>query len=161
MLEVDRWQASTTEDPHYITVDLQTHLGNPARSADYLAILGHNLGSINASVVLQYSTDNFTADVVDAFAPEAVLSDTVFLKGFAMTPAVRYWRLKITGHSGAPFMGICIWGEATELDYATAPFDPHAEEVRATVNTSQGGYMTGVHAKHSERGFALTFNDAD
>jgi hypothetical protein len=161
MLETDLWQASDITDPHYITVDLQTHLGYPARGADYLAVLGHNLGSIGATVGLEYSTDNFAADINDAFTPVAVTSDTVFLKEFAATPGYRYWRLKITGHSSPPYLTLCIWGSATELDYATSSFDPNAELVKANMNITQGGYMAGAHTRYSERGFPITFHDAD
>lgn len=159
MLEVNKWKAANTTSPHYITVDLQA--GNPTKTADYLAILGHNLYSAGATVVLQYSTDNFAADINDAFTAEAVPADSVYLKEFTQTASKRYWRLKLTGHTVAPYMAICIWGNRTELDYASASFDPHAQEAKSTVNMSYGGYVTGMHTTHTERTLALSFDDAD
>ncbi len=158
MLEVDRWAAADPSDPQYITVD--TGEGRQ-RTADYIAILGHNLKAIGASVALQYSADNFSSDINDSFPPEAVAADSVYLKEFTSPGAKRYWRLKITGHSGAPYMAICVWGNSTELDYATSGFDPYGEEARLNENLSQGGYVTGAHVKYAERSFSLRFEDAD
>ena len=158
MLEVDMWLAADATSPCYITYDAGT--GNTG-SADYLAILGHNLGTIGATVVLQYSNDGFTADINDAFAPEAVTADTVYLREFTNPGPKRYWRLKISGAAAPPNLTVCIWGGKTELDYATASFDPHGQEVKASVNLSQGGYLTGVHKKYTERQMTLTFHDAD
>jgi hypothetical protein len=58
-------------------------------------------------------------------------------------------------------MAICIWGDKTELDYATASYDPYAQNVKANVGLSQGGYVTGIHEKYTERSLALRFADAD
>lgn len=160
MTEVNRWSATNTASPHYVTVDLGA--GNPARSADYLAIIGHNLKTIGAAVTLQYSADNFAADVNDSFTPETAGADAVYLKEFTQTAAKRYWRLKITGTlTAAPCMAICIWGNRTELDYASSSFDPHAQDVKANVNISYGGYVTGVHTMYTERSMSLKFEDAD
>ncbi len=159
MFETNIWKAADTTSPVYLTLDLGA--GNTA-DADYLAIIGHNLNTIGATVTLQYSTDNFAADVNDAFTGEAPSADTVYLKEFTAPGAKRYWRLKISGTlSVAPYLAICIWGEETELDYATAFFDPHAENVKATVGMSQGGYVTGIHEKYAERMLSLKFHDAD
>ncbi len=159
MLEVNKWKAANTTSPHYITVDLQA--GNPTKTADYLAVLGHNLYTAGATITLQYSSDNFAADINDAFTAETVMSDAVYLKDFTQTPSRRYWRVKLTGITVAPYMAICIWGDKTELGYASASFDPHAQEVKAQINQSYGGYVTGVHATHTERSMRLRFEDAD
>ncbi|MBI5491992.1 MAG: hypothetical protein HY893_03570 [Deltaproteobacteria bacterium] len=158
MLEVNRWAATDSAGPQYLTVDCGVGM---ERTADYVAIFGHNLGSIGASVSLQYSTDNFSADVNDAFAPEAVPADSVYLKEFTPPGARRYWRLKINGHTGAPYIAVCVWGNKTELDYATSGFDPYGEEVRCNENLSQGGFVSGVHVKYAERSFSIRFEDAD
>ncbi len=73
----------------------------------------------------------------------------------------RHWRLKMSGLGTAPHMNICIWGDKTELDYATAAFDPHGEQVRSEVNVSNTGYIMGVHTRYSERRISLAFREAD
>lgn len=158
-LETNRWMASDTTDPHYVKVDLNT--GNPLKSADYAAIIGHNLNSAGASVSLECSADDFAADITVALAPFSPSSDKAVLKEFTQTPGKRYWRLKITGMTVPVYMAVCAWGLKTELDYASASFDPHGEERRANVNLSYGGYVAGVHAQWSERQMTLRFEDAD
>lgn len=78
MLEGDRWEATDTTSPQYLTYDAGA--GNTA-TMDYLAILGHNLGSTGAELSLEASNDNFTTTVVlDAYIPSA---DTVQLRELA------------------------------------------------------------------------------
>src|SRR3989337_1893899 len=157
-LETNMWKAANTAVPMYVTYDSGS--GNTT-SPDYLIILGHNFNTIGASIKLQYSTDNFAADINDAFAYFAPSADTVILKEFTAV-AKRYWRLKIIGTlSAAPYMTLCVSGSKIELDYATASFDPYQQEVKANTGLSNGGYVTGIHTKYTERKLDLKFNDAD
>lgn len=155
MLEVNKWLSANTTDPQYITYDAG---GGNTKSADFLCILGHNLNTVSATVTLQYSTDNFSGDINDIFSAEMPSADTVFLKEFT-TQDKRYWRLKISGApSAAPFLTLCIWGDKTELDYAELNTDPHAQDVKANVGMTQGGYTSGIHTKSTERSLALRFD---
>ncbi|MDH4101741.1 MAG: hypothetical protein OEV28_14345, partial [Nitrospirota bacterium] len=153
------WKSGGTTNPQYITYDAGS--GN-TKSSDYLAIIGHNLFTIGATITLQYSTDNFAADVNDAFTGFAPTSDAVILKEFTSPGAKRYWRLKISGSLGAaPYMTLCIWGDKTELDYATAAFDPYEQSTKAAISMTQAGYVAGVHTQYTERSMVLKFDDAD
>jgi len=157
MLETNMWKAANTTAPMYLTYDAGS--GN-TKTADYLAIIGHNLNTIGATITLQYSTNGSTWS--DAFTGVAPSSDNVYLKEWTDPGAKRYWRLRIAGTlSAAPYLTLCIWGSKTELDYATAAFDPYEQEVKAAVGMSQGGYVTGVHAQYAERSLDLKFEDAD
>lgn len=158
MIETNMWRASSLADPHYITFDAGAGAG---AGADYLVVYGHNLAACGATVVLQYSADNFSADINDAFVPEAPATDRIYLKEFPQTSQYRYWRLRITGHTAVPYMTICVWGNSTELDYASTSFDPHSQDAKANVNLSYGGYVTGIHTQYVERSMALRFEDAD
>jgi hypothetical protein len=159
MLETNLWKAANTASPVYLTLDLG--VGNTA-DADYIAIIGHNLNTIGATVDLEYSATGAWAGEEVSLLSEAPSADTVYLKEFTAPGAKRYWRLKISGTlSAAPYLAICIWGLTTELDYATASFDPYAENVKAAVGLSQGGYVTGIHEKYAERMLSLKFRDAD
>jgi len=65
MLEGDRWEATDTTSPQYLTYDAGA--GN-SFDADYLAIIGHNLNTIGATITLQYSaTGAWAGEEVDAF----------------------------------------------------------------------------------------------
>lgn len=157
-LETNMWKAANTTVPMYITYDAGA--GNTV-SPDYLIILGHNLYTIGATIVVQYSTDNFAADINDAFTAFAPTANTVILKEFTAV-AKRYWRLKITGTlSAAPYMTLCVSGSKIELDYATASFDPYHQEIKANTGLSNGGYVTGIHTQYTERRLDLKFSDAD
>lgn len=158
MIETNMWRASSLADPHYITFDADAGAG---AGADYLVVYGHNLATCGATVVLQYSADNFAADINDAFVPEAPATDRIYLKEFPQTSQYRYWRLRITGHTAVPYMTICVWGNSTELDYASTSFDPHSQDAKANVSLSYGGYVTGIHTQYVERSMALRFEDAD
>lgn len=158
-LETNGWKAAGTTVPQYITFDGGS---GTTMEADYLIICGHNMAEIGAIVTLQYSSDDFSADVNDAFTGEAVTSDGVYLKEFTNPGAYRYWRLKISGTlSAAPYIALSVWGEEMELDYCTSSFDPYEEYIKANVGISYGGYLTGSHLRHSERRMSLSFSDSD
>jgi len=156
MMETNMWMADTSAGPHYITYDAGE--GKTA-AADYLAISGHNLSSLAALVSLQYSIDG--QGYTDAFAPFTPAADSSFVREFANPGANRFWRVKVENTPSQPYLSICIWGESTELDYATASFDPHEQEVRTSVNLSQGGYLAGAHTHYTERSLSFRIEDAD
>lgn len=160
-LETNMWKAedSGIADPQYITYDAGA--GN-TKEADYIVILGHNLNTAGVTITLQYSTDNFSGDINDAFTGIVVSADTVFSKEFTSPGAKRYWRIKLAGHGAtAPYMTLAVWGEATELDYMSSSIDPYADDIKATVNRTQGGFVSGIHVKHTMRNFNLTFDSTD
>ena len=154
MLEGTLWKATSSSD-QYIAFDAGS--GN-TYTADYIAIAGHNLKTRAATLTLQYSTNG--ADWSNAFTGFAVVDDKALVKEFT-TQTVRYWRVKLSSMSGIPYIAICIWGQAIELDYASSSFDPHAEDNKANVNLSETGYVLGIHNRYSERQIDLIFNDAD
>lgn len=159
MREGTWWKAANTTTPMYITLDTYA---TDVFDADYIAVCGHNLKTVGATIGLHYSTDNFASDIHDAFTPFAPSSDKAFVKEFTSPGAKRYWRLYLTGTlSAAPQIAIAVWGKKTTLDYATAAFDPYEEEVKAAVNLSQGGVMAGINIAYSERSLALRIDDAD
>ena len=128
-------------------------------NSDYLFVSGHNLNSIGALATLQYSSDNFSADINDAMTYSPI-NDKTFAVEFT-TASARYWRLKLSGMSAAPQIAICVWGEKIELDYASSSFDPYAERVTADIKKTLGGVIAGIHEKFSEREMSLRFDDAD
>lgn len=156
MLETSLWQAAEAAGVHYITFDSGE---NESHEADYVAVSGHNFASGSTLISLQYSTDGESYS--DAFAPFTPLSDRAFVKEFENPGAFRYWRLALSGSSVPPFIYIAALGMKTELDYASASFDPNEQEVKSTVNLSNGGYLAGAHARYVERTMTIRFDDAD
>ena len=158
MLETNKWKATNTTD---VTIIYDAGVGN-TETADYLAIIGHNFFTADAQIDLEYSSTGAwggeEVSVVTALAPT---SDDVILNEFAQTSAFRYWRLTLSSLTVTPFMAICIWGNKTELDYATTAYDPHGQTAKANINITQGGYMAGSHTKYLERNITFNFNDAD
>jgi len=158
MLEGDRWEATDATSPQYLTFNGG---GINTYDADYLAVIGHNLASIGATIALEHSTTGAWAGeevVAVTYTPSA---DTVILQELTAPGAKGHWRLKISGQSAAPYMAICIWGLKTELDYARASYDPYGEDVKANVNISASGYLLGIHRQWSERSMTLEFPDSD
>lgn len=163
MLEINSWQAANTTSPVNINLDLG--VGNTA-TADYFAIVGHNLFTIGAKVSLWASNDNFSADIRQAGSYVIPATDSALVHEFTAPTASRYWRLVVEKNGGgsfsaAPYLTICIWGLKTELDYASASFDPHGYDEQANISQSYGGYVAGVHTQFIERGFTLSFLDID
>lgn len=157
MLETNMWKASSTYSPQLIVYDAGA--GN-TKTADYLAVIGHNLSGV--TVEIQYADneiDFYTAGT--AFVPA---DNNAFLMEFSGAGAHRWWRLRLTksgGFTSTPYLTIAIWGNKTELDYATAGFDPYEQEAKANLIVSETGYLLGIHHKYVERSMTLKFEDAD
>lgn len=156
MLETNLWQAAEAQGTHHITFDSGESM---AHEADYIGVSGHNFASSGVLFTLQYSTDGITYS--DAFTPFTPLSDKAFIKEFESPGFFRYWRLALSGSTVPPFIYIGALGKRTELDYASASFDPNEQEVKSTVNLSNGGYLAGAHARYVERTVTIRFDDAD
>lgn len=142
-----RWKA-TSAATQYIT---PTDPGS-AQVIDYLAIGGkHNLNTIGATIVLQYSpVSDFTSGVTSMFTPQIPSND--FSLVIEMTQlSKQYTRLKISGMSDAPIIPIAYWGEAAVLDYITGSFDPGQERGETNVNITRQGNVSGVYTKYKQR----------
>ena len=146
------WKA-TNNATQYIVVDCGSE-----KTADCLAILGHNLGSIGATVTLQSSADNFNPSVNDAFAGVAVTSDRIFFKEFAAPVARRYWRLKIDGASAAPQIAVLMFGNKLQFPYPPeTPFPPYEESVETDTKRSKAGHLLGSVVRYFPRKMEARF----
>lgn len=159
MLETTMWKAGSVTPPQTITYDAGA--GN-TKTADYIIFLGHNFSTAGASVYIEYS-DNGTA-WTEAWSTTPT-SDKALLAEFTNPGAHRYWRVRLfkspTDFNALPYITICIWGLKTELDYASASYDPDEQETKANVNVSDTGYLLGIHRRYTERSMTLRFEDAD
>ena len=154
-LERTLWKGDVITDI-YITFDAGV---SNTYQADSLRIARHNLKTINATLALQYSTDNFAADINNAFTPYAPSSDKAIIKEFTSFNT-RYSRIKLSGMNDKPYMAIAEWGLKTELAFVSQSFDPHAWKDNDNVNVSAEGHLLGVHKKWKERDINILFNNA-
>ena len=101
-----------------------------------------------------------TTDKIYNVIISLAVNNNSFLKEFNLIYS-RYWRIKLTNLSVAPYMAMAYWGKKTELDYLTAAFDPHAEEEEANLNESESGVLLGDHIKHIKKEIPVTISDAN
>jgi streptogramin lyase len=96
--------------------------------------------------------------IYNVLIPEPIYNKS-FIREFD-TISSRYWRIKLSGLSSVPFMGLAYWGLSSEWDYPSL-FDPNAESNKANVNTSPTGYLLAINNKYIERSISLKFKRAD
>ncbi len=145
-------------DTDDVEIDLAGFYRASAVDADFFAISGHNLLPLVMTIRVYYSDDNSAWTQAGALNPYT--SKTQFI-GFSSNGSYRYWRINMINMSAAPSIAIAMLGLKTEIDYASASFDPYSESVSSKVNISHGGFVTGIHTKYSEREMTLKFDAAD
>lgn len=147
-LEVNSWKETSTGLSTTRTFNFDAGVGNEY-DANYLLIYGHNLDG--STISLDASSDNFVGSTNAAVSFTAGTTAAI-LSTFSSVGAKRYWRMRLSRSTVTEsFINIMSWGTKTELDYIQPPFDPYSQNVKANANLSQGGYVTGVHTKYTER----------
>jgi len=151
--EGDFWKATSTADQR---INFDFGAAND-KQVDYIVISGHNLGSIGATVKLQYSaTGAWAGEEVDFLTNSPTTDAIILLTNPSLSAAKRYWSILITGTpSSAAEMAIAYFGQSVELDYVDVSFDPNRQKRRVDVSITQGGYVTGIHVRYTERMMAL------
>ena len=120
-----------------------------------------NESAVSSETSLFDTATMYIVDWTDAFTGYTPTTDNAIVKVFS-SQGKRLWRLKISGTPSAVVqIAISIWGEATELDYATSSYDPYRQTSKTNVNTSETGYVLGIHNKYKERQMGLRFSDSD
>jgi hypothetical protein len=137
--------------PATVTVDCGS-----AKSADYLSIYGHELGSKGCTVEVRKSTDNFVANdvLVDTHAPT---DDKPILRLFTSTSS-RYWRIRILNGT-APAIAIALLGLRLEFPVLGLQqgFDPLGNAIKSQTNRSIAGHALGKVLNYREWKAQLTF----
>ena len=153
-LEVNSWKATSTAAQR---IAIDTYSVDTA--SDSLVIgAGHNLAG--ATVSLQKSTTGAWAGEQVTVVSGFTATTGAILKEFTQTTS-RYWSLYVSGTiTVAPEIQLAVLCNKTELAVASAAFDPHAQNIQANVNITQGGYCSGIHTRHTEREMSLTFQYA-
>ena len=107
-LTYDHWKPSAAGTVYY-TVDLGS-----AQAVDAWGVVAHNLGINSASIKLQYSTDNFAADINDVATATSPASTESIKKTFTSLTK-RYWRWEIVSASAASQIGLLFLGVKMEM----------------------------------------------
>jgi hypothetical protein len=131
-----QWKAASS-GTKYITIDCGS-----AKSADCLAVIGHNLYTAGATVSVESSSDNVTwTQRLAGFTPT---SDKAFMKLFVSASA-RYWRIKIITAAIAAQIAVALLGVKIQFEYPPeTPYTPYAETAAADVERSKNGHILGV-----------------
>jgi len=135
----DWWRPATT-GTHWIRASF-----GAAKAADYMAISAHNLGTLGATIVCQYST-NGGSSWTDIGGTQAPIDDNVIFVTFDSTQAAD-WRTKVTNVYGITFIGVVSIGEMTELERGMeVGFAPPtlARDHKYYTSVSEGGVFLGI-----------------
>jgi len=155
-LEVNSWKERSTAISTSRAITFDAGVGN-TYPADYLAIYGHNLNG--STITLDASSDNFATSTNLAVSFVAGTTGAI-LSEFTSPGSFRYWRMTFSRSTTTEsYISILSLGTKTELDYIQAPFDPYSQEINANVNLSQGGYVTGIHTRYTERQLSINLNN--
>lgn len=114
-----RWKASSAADQYY-TFDAG---GGNTKTADVLVIgRADLLVTAGTTVVVQHSTDNFAANIVNAFSPKALATGDLlgprtqhWYVEFGGIGAKRSWRVGLLGSASAPQAALITLGTLVEL----------------------------------------------
>jgi len=155
-LEVNSWKEMSTAISTARAINFDAGAGN-TYPADYLAIYGHNLNG--STITLTASSDNFAASTNLAVSFVAGTTGAI-LSEFTSPGSFRYWRMTFSRSTVTEsYISILSLGTKTELDYIQAPFDPYGQEIKANINKSQGGYISGIHTKYTERQLSINLSN--
>ena len=144
------WKAASS-GTKYITVDCGS-----TKSADCLAIIGHNFKTAAAIVSIESSPDNTVwTERLSDFTP---ISDKAFMKTFISSSA-RYWRIKIITTSIAAQIGVAVLGTKMQFEYPPeTPYNPYTETPAAYVERSKNGHILGVSTYNPVLEFRALFS---
>ncbi|HKQ24084.1 MAG TPA: hypothetical protein VJT81_06545 [Burkholderiales bacterium] len=128
------WKPSAI--PATVTVDCLT-----SKSADYLAVYGHDLFTTGCTIEVRKSTDNFVANDV-LVATHTPTDNQPILVMFTST-ASRYWRIRVLTGT-APSIAIALVGIRLEIPAGVREgFDPIGRELVGQMNRSNAGRALG------------------
>lgn len=127
-------------------------------SADCIGIYSHNLGTIGATIEVQYADTHG-----GTYITETVIIPTdnsPILKYF--TQRTKYWKVRLTGMSAAAQIAVLMLGDKLQFPYAPdAPYSPSPETARSKQEISKGGHLLGVDIRYDEVAPAPTYSNIE
>lgn len=134
------WWKANAAGTSTIKVDCGT-----AKAADTLAVCGHNLATLGATIAVDSSTDGTSwTNRLAAFTPT---SDYAFLRTFASVSA-RHWRISVVAPAGVAQLAVVFIG--AHLDFPAspdAPYIPFEQSVEEESPLSESGYPLATVVK--------------
>ena len=131
------WWKAASAGTKYLTVNCGEN-----KSADSLAVIGHNLYTADAGVSVESSANG--SDWTERLAAFTPASDRAFAKIFT-TASAQYWRIKIVTAALAANIAVAIVGERMDFErYPAGPFDPARETLNAVSARSKHGHLIGA-----------------
>jgi len=132
-----------TAMPATVTVDCAS-----SKSADYLAVYGHDLFTQGCTIEIRKSTDNFAANDV-LVATHTPADNKPILVLFTSTSS-RYWRIRVLTGT-APTIAIAMFGVRLEIPAGVREgFDPIGRNSVGQYNRSVKGYALGKVINYQE-----------
>jgi hypothetical protein len=136
----EHWQGDAL--PATLTIDL-----GQARSVDYVGIAGHTIGTDDASVLVEYSSDDINYTTFADSASPAGNTPLLFLDEEISR---RYWRITLTGSGDVPKIAVIYIGQV--LVMLRKIYGGHSPAVlsRDTLlynNMSDGGQFLGQYVR--------------
>lgn len=142
----DRWTPGTASD-----ATIKASL-TAAYSVDCWAVFGHNLGTLGASIALEYSDDDISWTTVETISPTD--DKPIFSKISSISH--QYYRLKITNNDAATQIYQCAIGQALQLKPLNVGFKPpFFEQFTAINNINRQGNLLGRSITRSKRKLAI------
>jgi hypothetical protein len=147
------WKAAST-GIKYITVDCAS-----AKSADAVAIIGHNFDTAGIAISVE-SSDNGSS-WTERMAPGVPDQDRAVLGIFTRVSA-RYWRVKLANGSVAPRIGELKLGARLTFPYPPdAPYTPYTETIQADTTLGKTGNILGSVVRYKSLSIRPTFSNCD
>lgn len=139
------WLTTTYWSPTSNGVQTLTFEFSADVTADYFGLYRHNMGTVGASVKLQYSTDGGTWS--DAFAAESPDDNEILLKTFT-AHAADWWRIRfdLGSSSDSLFVGVVAFGQTLTTQYgmpAGFVVPRHGRATQILNNKTEGGQFAG------------------
>jgi len=151
-----RWKATSSADQ---TLDID--LGGSTKDADTIAIGGHNLLTVSATV--EVLADTFTPPTTSRLAAFAPTDDLPLLKTFTAPGVKRYWRIKFAGSmTGTPQVGIITLGRRIDYDAGALPdLDPYHRSSVVEPFINNNGSPIGVNVRSKSKRFTMSYGGGD
>lgn len=142
-----RWRGTSSID-HGISITLAS-----SKAADSVGLVGHNLGSIGATVAIQ----GWISGAFQTLATAQPTTNKAMVILFN-SQTLQNWRLYLTTLSGAPEIGSMILGPRLTMEkYLQSGFDPDAQTTYAESSVSQSANLLGTVVRYRERNVQARF----
>ena len=123
---------------------------------DSLFLSGHNLNTVGAEILWQYSDDGSAwNDINYPFVPTDNKSIGVRLSSMRTTRAVR---VTLSNMTALPYISTLIITQKSEFEYANL-YDPHRTKKNRNVNKTLHGQVSDITTYYDERILSLSFDN--